>query len=333
MRRALTITVVALCFFTAPGAAAGQDFSHLKLWYRQPATEWVEALPVGNGRLGAMIFGGIARERIQFNEDTVWTGGPHDYAHPGAYRHLETLRRLLYEGRQKEAEDLAMREFMSIPLGQKAYQAFGDLLLTFPEIPATAVTRYRRELDLDSAVAAVEFASGDTTWRREVFASHPAQAIVVRLEADKPGSISFEATLAAAHEGAVIQANPSGEISMSGGVPGGAIRFEARLLVQVEGGRMAAANGRITVNGADAATLILTGATNFVNYRDVSADPKRRNDSVLAPLRRARYQALRAAHVADHQRLFRRVSLDLGDSAASADPAGKGPDTFVGRIG
>ncbi|HOL71845.1 MAG TPA: glycoside hydrolase family 95 protein [Bryobacteraceae bacterium] len=331
MRRALTITVVALCFFTAPGAAAGQDFSHLKLWYRQPATEWVEALPVGNGRLGAMIFGGIARERIQFNEDTVWTGGPHDYAHPGAYRHLETLRRLLYEGRQKEAEDLAMREFMSIPLGQKAYQAFGDLLLTFPEIPATAVTRYRRELDLDSAVAAVEFASGDTTWRREVFASHPAQAIVVRLEADKPGSISFEATLAAAHEGAVIQANPSGEISMSGGVPGGAIRFEARLLVQVEGGRMAAANGRITVNGADAATLILTGATNFVNYRDVSADPKRRNDSVLAPLRRARYQALRAAHVADHQRLFRRVSLDLGDSAASADPTDERIRAFAGR--
>jgi len=331
MRRALTITVVALCFFTAPGAAAGQDFSHLKLWYRQPATEWVEALPVGNGRLGAMIFGGIARERIQFNEDTVWTGGPHDYAHPGAYRHLETLRRLLYEGRQKEAEDLAMREFMSIPLGQKAYQAFGDLLLTFPEIPATAVTRYRRELDLDSAVAAVEFASGDTTWRREVFASHPAQAIVVRLEADKPGSISFEATLAAAHEGAVIQANPSGEVSMSGGVPGGAIRFEARLLVQVEGGRMAAANGRITVNGADAATLILTGATNFVNYRDVSADPKRRNDSVLAPLRRARYQALRAAHVADHQRLFRRVSLDLGDSAASADPTDERIRAFAGR--
>jgi len=331
MRRALTITVVALCFFTAPGAAAGQDFSHLKLWYRQPATEWVEALPVGNGRLGAMIFGGIARERIQFNEDTVWTGGPHDYAHPGAYRHLETLRRLLYEGRQKEAEDLAMREFMSIPLGQKAYQAFGDLLLTFPEIPATAVTRYRRELDLDSAVAAVEFSSGDTTWRREVFASHPAQAIVVRLEADKPGSISFEATLAAAHEGAVIQANPSGEISMSGGVPGGAIRFEARLLVQVEGGRMAAANGRITVNGADAATLILTGATNFVNYRDVSADPKRRNDSVLAPLRRARYQALRAAHVADHQRLFRRVSLDLGDSAASADPTDERIRAFAGR--
>ncbi|HOK45691.1 MAG TPA: glycoside hydrolase N-terminal domain-containing protein, partial [Bryobacteraceae bacterium] len=170
-----------------------------------------------------------------------------------------------------------------------------------------------------------------TTWRREVFASHPAQAIVVRLEADKPGSISFEATLAAAHEGAVIQANPSGEISMSGGVPGGAIRFEARLLVQVEGGRMAAANGRITVNGADAATLILTGATNFVNYRDVSADPKRRNDSVLAPLRRARYQALRAAHVADHQRLFRRVSLDLGDSAASADPTDERIRAFAGR--
>ncbi len=330
MRSALAVTVIALCSLAAPGGAVGQDFSQLKLWYRQPAADWVEALPVGNGRLGAMIFGGIARERIQFNEDTVWSGGPHDYAHPGAHLHLGTLRRLLYDGKQREAEDLAMREFMSIPLRQKAYQAFGDLLLTFPEITAGAVTRYRRELDLDSAIAAVEFASGGTTWRREVFASHPAQAMLARLEADRPGSVSFEATLAAAHEGAVIQAKPSGEISMSGGVAGGAIRFEARLLVQLEGGRMTASNGRITVNGADAATLVLAGATNFVNYRDVSADPKRRNDSVLAPLRRARYQALRAAHVADHQRLFRRVSLDLGDAAVSASPTDERIRAFAG---
>lgn len=213
MRSALTVTVIAFCCFAAPGGAAGQDFSHLRLWYRQPAADWVEALPVGNGRLGAMVFGGIARERIQFNEDTVWSGGPHDYARPRAHVHLGTLRRLLYEGKQKEAEDLAMRKFMSIPLRQKAYQAFGDLLLTFPGIPAGAVTRYRRALDLDSAVAALEFASGGTTWRREVFASHPAQAIVVRLEADQPGSVSFEATLAAAHPGAMIQAKSSGEIS------------------------------------------------------------------------------------------------------------------------
>ncbi len=320
MRNILQAAVAIVCSLAAMGEAAGQDFPNLKLWYRQPAAEWVEALPVGNGRLGAMVFGGTARERIQFNEDTVWTGGPHDYARRGAHKHLGTLRRLLYEGKQREAEALAMREFMSVPLRQMAYQAFGDLALVFPEIPQDAATRYRRELNLDSGIASVGFAAGGTTWRREVFASHPAQAIIVRLEADRPGGVSFEASLASAHEGAVVEARPSGEISMSGGVADGAIRFEARLLVLTDGGRTEARDGRIQVKGADAATLVLAGATNFVNYRDVSADPKQRNDAVLAPLRHAPYQALRAAHAADHQRLFRRVSLDLGGAAASARP-------------
>src|SRR5258706_12274734 len=106
----------------------------LTLWYRQPAKLWVEALPVGNGRLGAMVFGGVAHERIQFNEQTVWTGEPHDYAHPGAWHSLDKIRELLWAGKQKEAEALAMQEFMSVPIRQKAYQAFGDLLLDFPDM-------------------------------------------------------------------------------------------------------------------------------------------------------------------------------------------------------
>ena len=116
---------------TAPALAQGPS----TLWYRQPANLWVEALPVGNGHLGAMVFGRIAHERIQFNEQTVWNGEPHDYAHHGAYQHLAQIRQLLFEGKQKDAEDLAMREFMSVPLRQKAYQAFGDLLLDFPPLP------------------------------------------------------------------------------------------------------------------------------------------------------------------------------------------------------
>src|SRR5579863_1171786 len=133
-------------------AAAPSD---LRLWYRQPAVQWEEALPVGNGRLGAMIFGGISKERIQFNESTVWTGEPHDYAHPGAYKYLAQLRQLLFEGKQAEAEKLAMNVFMSEPIRQRAYQAFADLNLEFPAI--SEPTGYRRELNLDNAVASTQY--------------------------------------------------------------------------------------------------------------------------------------------------------------------------------
>ena len=130
-------------FFTS--ATKGND-NDLKLWYGRPAEKWTEALPVGNGSLGAMIFGGAENERIQFNEETLWTGAPHDYSHPGASAYLDTIRQLLFQGRQKDAEALAMKEFMSVPLGQKAYQPFGDLKLYFPG--HGDFSRYSRELDL-----------------------------------------------------------------------------------------------------------------------------------------------------------------------------------------
>jgi alpha-L-fucosidase 2 len=192
MRRALAAGLIAFA-----SLAFGQR--SLTLWYRQPAKLWVEALPVGNGRLGAMVFGGTAHERIQFNEQTVWTGEPHDYSHPGAYRYLAQIRELLWQGKQKEAEDLAMREFMSVPVRQRAYQSFGDLLLDFPDVREAEVTDYRRELNLDTAIASVQYKSAGVTYRREVFASYPAKVIVVRLSADKPGSISFSAGLDSTH--------------------------------------------------------------------------------------------------------------------------------------
>jgi len=284
------------------------------LWYDHPAKLWVEALPVGNGRMGAMVFGGVAHERIQFNEQTVWTGEPHDYSHPGASRSLATIRQLLFDGKQKEAEDLAMQEFMSVPLHQRAYQPFGDILLDMPSVRESETSGYRRDLDLDSAVSSVQYVYQGVTYRREVFASFPAKVVVVRLTAGKPASVSFETTLKSAHEESAVTASGS-TVTMSGGVKDGAIRFEARLQVNIEGGKRETRDGRIVVTGANAATLILSGATNFKNYRDVTADPKARNDATMAALRGKGFDALRAAHVADHQRLFRRVSLDLGAPA------------------
>ncbi len=313
-------TIPAALLVAAAGVAAPQA-QPLTLWYREPAAAWVEALPIGNGRLGGMIFGGVARERIQFNEDTVWTGEPHDYSHRGAFNRLAAIRKLLFEGKQAEAEKLAMQEFMSVPLRQTAYQPFGDLTLVFPGITEAAISGYRRALDLDTATAAVEYVHAGTRFRREVFASHPAQAIIVRLSADRRHSISFEASLSTPHAGADVAVKPGSEdLLLRGGVANSVIRFEARLSVIVSGGSREARGGKVVVTGADSAVLILAGAANFRNFQDVSADPAQRNAAVLAAVRGKSWSALRSEHVSDYQRLFRRVSLDLGSTSAAALP-------------
>ncbi|MDR3700582.1 MAG: glycoside hydrolase family 95 protein [Candidatus Sulfopaludibacter sp.] len=305
---------LALVVLTLAPAALAQG--PLTLWYKQPANLWVEALPIGNGRVGAMIFGHAAHERIQFNEQTVWNGEPHDYAHHGASQYLGQLRELLFAGKQKEAEDLAMKEFLSLPLHQRAYQAFGDLLLDFPGISEDSVTGYRRDLNLDTAVSSVQFVSGGVTYRRELFASYPANVIVVRLTAGKPGSLSFTAALKSAHQGSQIAILPDGTLAMTGAVEDSAIRFQASLAVTAQGGKRSAQDGKIAIEAADSATLILTGASNFVNYKDVSADPSKRTAAVLAAVHAKGFDALRAQHISDYQKLFRRVSIDFGPTPA-----------------
>jgi alpha-L-fucosidase 2 len=300
-------------------ASAAWAQSPLTLWYRQPAKLWVEALPVGNGRMGAMIFGGLAHERIQFNEQTVWTGEPHDYAHPGASRSLARIRELLWAGQQKEAEDLATQEFMSVPIRQRAYQSFGDLQLEFPEIDEGQVSGYRRDLNLETAISSVAYSSKGVLYRREIFASYPANAIVVRLTANRPGSLAFTASMKSSHP-ATVASLPDGSLALDGRVDDSAIRFQARLMVRIEGGVHESKGGKLTVVHADSATLILAGATNFKNFRDVSADPAARNAATLDALRAKTYEALLAGHEADYRKLFQRVSLDLGTSPTAALP-------------
>ena len=320
-------TVVALAILFAAAAAVAQvPPSPSTLWYKQPAVLWTDALPVGNGHLGAMDFGGTAHERIQFNEQTVWTGEPHDYAHKGAAQSLGTIRELLWAGKQKEAEDLAMKEFMSEPLHQKAYQAFGDLLLEMPEGDATA---YRRWLDLDTGVSATDFTVGGVTYRREVFASYPAKVIVVRITSSKPGALTFTAALSSAHANSQIGGLHPLELSMRGQVADSAIRFEARLRLTLQGGKQELRDGKLAITGADAATLVLAGATNFKNYQDVTGDPEARNDATLVALGKKSFDALRAEHIKDHQALFRRVSLDLSSTPAAQLPTDESIAAFA----
>lgn len=294
-------------------------WADLRLWYDRPAGPWEEALPVGSGRLGAMVFGGVAEERIQFNEDTLWTGKPHDYVRAGAGEHLAEIRRLIFEGRHDEAAPLVRGKFLSDPVRQKAYQPFGDLRFAFAGHEGAA--GYRRELDLQTAVAAVTYRVGEVTYRREVFASYPDNAIVVRISADKPGQVSFVAKLASPHRTATTRPVGGDTLAMAGQVldptnnnePG--LKFESRLrCIEAAGGRVTVGPGGLAVQKADAATLALVAATSYVNFQDISADPAKRCEEYLKRLEGRSYDALREAHVKDHQGLFGRVTLDLGRS-------------------
>jgi len=317
---------------------SAEDWSDLQLWYSRPAQKWTEALPVGNGRLGAMVFGGTEHERLQFNEDTLWTGQPHEYQHEGAAEYLPIVRKLLFEGKQREAEKLAMKQMMSVPLRQEKYQPFGDLHLHFPGHDKP--TDYRRELDIDSGVATVRYRIGDTMFTREVFASFPDQVIVVRLTSDKPGQLTFTATMDSPHpDTQTLLAGKSKSLVLTGqlrGISGrqlegrvpSVLKFEARLGWQAQSGKVKVTNDGLEVKDADSATLVLAAATSFKNFKDVGADPRERCTDTIKSLGGRSYDVLREEHVADYRRLFRRVKLDVGTSEAMKQPTDKRIENF-----
>ncbi|HEX2100385.1 MAG TPA: glycoside hydrolase family 95 protein, partial [Candidatus Synoicihabitans sp.] len=300
-----------------PPLAPAPEHAAFQLWYRQPAQHWTEALPIGNGRLGAMIFGGPGDERIQLNDDTLWTGRPHAYHHEGAVAHLATLRRLLSEGRQAEAEKLAQQEFMSVPLRQEAYQPLGDILLAFPG--HDQVHEYRRELDLQNGWVQVGYRTGDgARFSRRAFASHPDRVIVQRIQSDRAGAVAF--TLRAASPHAAAQARPVDHQTwlLEGRVQFTGTRFASAVRVLVDGptARVQTTETGIEVTGADAATVLIAAATSFVSYRDVSGAP---NPAALNHLDAATprdFHELEQRHVSDHRRLFDRVQFTLGSGDA-----------------
>jgi alpha-L-fucosidase 2 len=291
----------------------------LTLWYEQPASHWNEALPIGNGRLGAMVFGGLTEERLQLNEDSLWTGKPHEYQHEGASKYLPEIRRLLFAGKQKEAEDLATREFMSEPLRQENYQPLADLLLHFPASHAAA-TGYRRELDLDGALSTVSYRVDGARFMRASFVSHPDQVIVQSLTTDHPGELTFVARLPSPHAGTYGRVLDDHTLLLTGWVKNDGTRFNVVVRVLASGGKVNATTAGIYVDGADAARVMVTAATSFKNYQDVSANPEPIAIAAMEAASKKSFDDLLAAHQADHRALFRRVSLDLGTTDAAALP-------------
>lgn len=291
----------------------------LRLVYGEPAREWTDALPVGNGSMGAMVFGGVEKERIQFNHDTLWAAGPRSYSRKGASEYLPQLRRLLFEGKQKEAEQVAMEQFMSVPLTQASYQPCGDLVLEFPGLEKP--TEYRRTLDLDAAVAATTFSVGGVTFSRTVIASHPDGVIAVRLASDQPGKVNFKTTLTTPHKGKPTLAKLDARtLRLSGMVQNGQVRFEARVQAALQGGTATVTDDGIEVKNADSVVLYLVAATNYKNYQSLTADPAALCAAALAKIDGKSYEKILADHQADHRALFRRVDIDMGGGQSANLP-------------
>lgn len=317
-------------------SSATSQNTPLTLWYRQPATQWLEALPVGNGHLGAMMYGGVAEEVLQLNEDTLWAGEPYDSNNYGAAPYLEAVRKLVFARKYVEADEVARH--MQGPRNQP-YEPLGNLHLTFQHHNVTA---YRRQLDLRNACAEVRYSCDSTLFTRTVFCSAVDNVLVVHLESDQPGALSCTASLdselhasstalatnrIALHgrcprHASVPEGAPARPIEYDDRPDGKNMRFEAQLHVILDGGQCEAnADGSLTIRNATAATLLLTAATSYQGFdKSPSAHIPDLAGLCSARLNEAlkkRYEDLREAHISDYQQLFARVELDLGSDLHS----------------
>ncbi|MFH9067594.1 glycosyl hydrolase family 95 catalytic domain-containing protein [Streptomyces coeruleorubidus] len=303
-------------------AAADQKPDEFVLWYPRPASEWLEALPIGNGRLGAMVFGGTDTELLQLNEDTVWAGGPYEPANPKALAALPEIRRRVFAGEWSAAQSLIDSDFLGVPTGELMYQTVGNLRMAFAADGEAA--DYRRTLDLDSAVTSVRYRRGGVTYHRETFVSHPDQVIVMRLTADTPGAVSFTAAFDSPQT--VTASSPDRiTIAMDGtaqtreGIKG-QVRFRALARAHAEGGTVASGSGSLEVTGADAVTLLITIGTSYTDYQDPTGDHEARAAAALNAASAMPHARLLRRHVADYQKLFRRVEIDFGRTDAAELP-------------
>ncbi|WP_165824023.1 glycoside hydrolase family 95 protein [Pseudochryseolinea flava] len=282
-----------------------QTAADTKIWFNHPALNWNEALPVGNGRIGAMIFGGIERERLQLNEQSIWSGNRNDFVNPAAAKSLAKIRALLFSGHYKEAERLAQQTMMGDKKIHSSYQMLGDLVLEFPK--QNDVHSYRRDLDLGTAVASVSYGVKDIYYRREVFSSAPDEAIVCRLTASKPASISFDLSIARPGNFQNVLYTDS-EIEIYHKVQPEGVTFAAKIKLVVEGGAVEKVGTVLRVNDANSVTVVITAAT---NYFGVDPNIVTRNQQSVAQSKT--FDELKARHVSDYQTYFNacRFSLDV----------------------
>jgi alpha-L-fucosidase 2 len=302
------------------GSAQGDTY--LKLWYNHPAKQWVEALPVGNGRLGAMVFGDPCKEIIQLNENTVWAGQPNRNDNPDAKEALPQVRKLIFEGKYKEAQDLVNNKFISKTSNGMPYQTVGNLKLQFTG--HENYSNYYRELYIDKAVETTRYNLNGVNYNTKVFASFPDQVIIVRISADKPGSVSFLATMdrpskvnvsTIGNDALVLSGTTSDFETVKGNV-----QFKAKIKILTTGGAVSANDTSLNVTNADVAIIYISIASNFKNYDDISANADERVNIYLQNALKKNYDQALKDHIADYQKYFNRVSLDLGLTDSIKNP-------------
>jgi alpha-L-fucosidase 2 len=308
------------------GSAAPADVravNDLALWYdKQAGTEWLRALPIGNGRLGAMVFGNTDTERLQLNEDTVWAGGPHDSSNSQGAGALAQIRQLVFGNQWTQAQSLIDQKMLGSPAAQQPYQPVGTLSLALSG--GSGASSYQRWLDLTTATTVVTYVANNVRYRREVFASAADQVITMRLTAETPGSISFSASLGTPQRATASSPNAStigldGISADSRGIAG-SVRFLALVSAVAEGGSTSSSGGTLRVSGANAVTLLISVGTSYVDYRTVNGDYQGIARARLNAAQALPYDSLRSRHVADYQKLFGRTTLDLGRTAAADQP-------------
>ena len=315
--------ILVLFFLTLVTSVHSQDDSGLKLWYKNSAGAiWENALPIGNGRLGGMVYGNVAQETIQLNEHTVWSGGPNRNDNPDALAALPEIRKLIFDGKQKEAELLAKKVIISKGSHGQMFQPVGSLHLDFPG--HNDYKNYYRELNISRAVAKTLYSVNDVTYTREVYAAFSENVIVVRLTASKPGMISFKSKFSSVQPNASMRATKN-ELIISGrttdheGVAG-KVRFKGIARIKPEGGTLSSVDSALVVQNADAVTIYISIATNFNNYNDVGGDENEKVTESMDGAFKKSYRELLGKHVAAYQKYFNRVKMDFGISEAAKLP-------------
>ncbi len=315
-------------FVLSLNVSAGQVH---KLWYDTPAQVWTEALPLGNGRLGAMVYGNPANEQIQLNEETIWAGRPNNNANPEAREWIPKIRKLVFEGRYREAQDMCTAHVKSATNQGMPYQPFGDLRISFPG--HGRYDNYYRELSLDSARTVVRYSVDGVNYTRETFASFPDQVVITRITSDRPGSVTFNASLTTPHPDVMI-ASEGDEITLSGissnheGLKG-KVEFQGRVTALPKGGRMTSRDGVITVENADEAVIYTSIATNFNNYKDITADEEARAKEYLHKAVAKPYAQAKKEHVDFYQKEIGSSLLDLGPDMYADVPTDKRIERFA----
>lgn len=324
------IIVTGLFLSSCGGGSHEMEQPDVKLWFENPASDWYEALPVGNGRLGGMVFGDPCRERIQVNEESLWAGQPMNNNNPDALPHLEELRQLLFDERSIQAQDLVAEHFLGTPPRIRSYQTAGDILISRDSI--SEYIGYKRELLLETGLASVSYQLGGVNYSEEIFSSSPDNVIVIHIEADQKSTLDLSIRLSREKD-AHVYTEGSDELVMEGQIidmpdeqrgPGGDhMKFAAILKIRNKGGKLISTDSTVLVEGADELTLLYTVATDYnlekLNF-DRSKNPKQICKSIIEKAGGKSYQKLKSIHEIDHAAMFNRVRLDLGSSEVSNLP-------------